>query len=279
MARKPRIHLENVTQHVIQRGANRDLCFFAEQDYRFYLECLGDALKRYRCECHAYVLMTNHVHLLLTPRADSAIAQVMKLLGQRYTQYVNYTYKRTGTIWEGRYKASVIDAENYLLICYRYIELNPVRAAMVERPSEYKWSSARANGFGVETNMGSDPVGLTPGTAYQSLGSDDKARQKAYRELFRGHLDNELIHELGQIFSQEQILGNSWFKALVEAEINENGEGEGVRPQNVFSGVSPHLYLKVLICILLRNKKQTIQISPAWERLIAFHQPSSKSSK
>lgn len=215
MARKPRIHLENVTQHVIQRGANREPCFFAEEDYRFYLDCLGDALKRYGCECHAYVLMTNHVHLLLTPRADSAIAQVMKLLGQRYTQYVNYTYRRTGSIWEGRYKASVIDAENYLLICYRYIELNPVRAAMVERPSEYKWSSARLNGFG--SRMGSDPVGLTPGEAYKGLGLDDKARQQAYRELFRGQLDDELIHELGQIFSQEKILGNSRFKETIEA--------------------------------------------------------------
>ena len=221
MARKPRIHFENVTQHVIQRGANREPCFYAEVDYRFYLDCLADALKRYSCECHAYVLMTNHVHLLLTPRAEFAIAQVMKLLGQRYTQYVNYTYRRTGSIWEGRYKASVIDAEQYLLICYRYIELNPVRAAMVERPSEYKWSSARTNGFGAETERGSDPVGLTPGAAYEALGLDNPSRQKAYRELFRGHLDDELIHELGQIFSQEQILGNSRFKAFIEAA--ENG--------------------------------------------------------
>jgi putative transposase len=154
MARKPRVHLENYTQHIIQRGANRNSCFFAEEDYRFYLDCLHDALNRYECECHAYVLMTNHVHLLLTPRAFSAIAKVMKLVGQRFTQYINYTYHRTGSIWEGRYKASVIDAEAYLLTCYRYIELNPVRAGMVQRPSEYRWSSARTNGFGANTEVG-----------------------------------------------------------------------------------------------------------------------------
>jgi putative transposase len=217
MARKPRVHLENYTQHVIQRGANRDPCFYAEEDYRCYLDCLSDALARYECECHAYVLMTNHVHLLLTPRAVSAIAQVMKLVGQRFTQYMNHTYRRTGSMWEGRYKASMIDADRYLLTCYRYIELNPVRAGMVEKPSEYRWSSARTNGFCTGTDIGSDPVGLTLGEAYKGLGLDDKARQQAYRELFRDHMDQEEIHELGDIFSQEKVLGNSRFKELIEA--------------------------------------------------------------
>ena len=224
MARKPRVHLENYTQHVIQRGVNREPCFYSEEDYRFYLDCLSDALDRYECECHAYVLMTNHVHLLLTPRAAFAIAQVMKLVGQRFTQYMNHSYRRTGSMWEGRYKASVIDADRYLLTCYRYIELNPVRAGMVEKPSEYRWSSARTNGFGAETDMGSDPVGLTPGEAYKGLGLDDKARQQAYRELFRDHMTQEQIHELGDIFSQEKVLGNSRFKELIEAAINEKAE-------------------------------------------------------
>jgi len=141
MARKPRVFLQGVAQHVVQRGNNREPCFFAEADYQFYLECLAESATKYACQLHAYVLMTNHVHLLVTPENESSLSGMMQSLGRRYVRYVNHTYKRTGTLWEGRYKSSLVQSENYLLTCSRYIELNPVRANMVETPAEYRWSS------------------------------------------------------------------------------------------------------------------------------------------
>jgi len=132
MPRKPRVYLSGVPCHVIQRGNDRQPCFYSEEDYVFYLECLYDACKRYKVNLHAYVLMTNHVHLLVTPRVADGISRVMQSIGRRYVQYVNVTYKRSGTLWEGRHKSSLVDADNYLLSCYRYIEMNPVRAGMVQ---------------------------------------------------------------------------------------------------------------------------------------------------
>lgn len=148
MARQPRYVLPGQPQHVIQRGNNRDVIFVAEADYRFYLDKLKDACDRMGCEVHAYVLMTNHVHLLMTPYEENSLGRVMQSLGRRYVQYFNYRYRRTGTLWEGRYRATLIDAESYLLTCYRYIELNPVRAGMVSHPGDYPWSSYRSNALG-----------------------------------------------------------------------------------------------------------------------------------
>ena len=138
MARLPRFVLPGHPQHVIQRGNNRQIIFCAESDYQFYLEKLLDAANEHACDIHAYVLMTNHVHLLVTPHEENSISKMMQSLGRYYVQYFNYMYKRTGTLWEGRYKASLIDSDRYLFSCMRYIELNPVRAkGMVEHPSEY----------------------------------------------------------------------------------------------------------------------------------------------
>ena len=145
MPRKSRMYLPTIPCHVVSRGNNRDACFYADEDYLFYLECLGDACDKYAVALHAYVLMTNHVHLLLTPRDELGISRVMQSVGRRYVQYINYTYRRSGTLWEGRHKASLIDADRYLLACYRYIELNPVRANMVVDPADYRWSSYRVN--------------------------------------------------------------------------------------------------------------------------------------
>ncbi len=141
MPRRPRIQLADHPQHIVQRGHNRAACFFAEEDYRFYLHWLKLGAEKYGCAIHAWVLMTNHVHLLLTPDAPNGISQLMQSLGRRYAQYVNRFYKRSGSVWEGRFKSSLIQAEEYLLTCYRYIELNPVRADMVRDPGEYAWSS------------------------------------------------------------------------------------------------------------------------------------------
>lgn len=148
MPRLLRYALPDVPQHIIQRGNNRQPVFFHADDYRFYLVCLQEAAATQGSAVHAYVLMTNHVHVLLTPRWPTSIAKVMQSLGRRYVQYINTTYHRTGTLWEGRYRASLVDAEPYLLACYRYIELNPVRAGMVQHPEEYPWSSYRWHALG-----------------------------------------------------------------------------------------------------------------------------------
>ena len=147
MPRRPRILLPDHPLHIVQRGINREPCFFAEEDYRCYLHWLEEAACDCHCAIHAYVLMTNHVHLLLTPTTPGAPARPMQSLGRRYVQYANRQYRRTGSLWEGRYKSSVVQAEAYLLACMRYIELNPVRAAMVIDPGGYRWTSYRANGL------------------------------------------------------------------------------------------------------------------------------------
>jgi putative transposase len=209
--RKPRFTLPGVPQHVIQRGNNREPCFLAEMDYRRYLEDLQTVAEKYRCRLHAYVLMTNHVHLLLTPMEDQGIGEMMQALGRRYVYYVNKTYRRTGTLWEGRYKASLVDSEAYLLTCMRYIELNPVRAGMVNHAGEYKWSSYGANA------QGRDDVLLSSHPLYTALGPNPEARQQTYRELFRHHVDAAQLHEIRDALNHELVLGRSYFKDKIEA--------------------------------------------------------------
>ena len=148
MPRQHRLDLAHVAQHVIQRGNDRRPCFFAEGDYARYLDELREIALREGCAVHAYVLMTNHVHLLMTPTEAGQIARVMQALGRRYVRFINDRYHRTGTLWEGRYKACLVDSETYLLTCYRYIELNPVRAAMVAEAGDYPWSSYGRNAMG-----------------------------------------------------------------------------------------------------------------------------------
>lgn len=152
MARKPRFNLPGVPQHIVQRGNNRQPCFYAEADYCRYLEYLHEAAARNQAAIHAYVLMTNHVHLLATPANPFSITHMVQDLGRKYVRYINRTYGRTGTLWEGRYKASLVDGESYLLSCMRYIEMNPVRAGMVSNPAGYRWSSHQGNACGIKTD-------------------------------------------------------------------------------------------------------------------------------
>lgn len=210
MPRKQRFNLIGIPQHVIQRGNNREPCFYAEDDYWRYLEDLKESAEKYDCRIHAYVLMTNHVHLLVTPMKESGISQMMQALGRRYVYYINKTYKRTGTLWEGRYKSSLIDSDNYLLTCMRYIELNPIRASMVNHPGEYKWSSYHANAQGdINSLIESHPL-------YIELGTNEKVRQENYRELFRHHMDNDILHEIRESLNHELVLGHSYFKDKIE---------------------------------------------------------------
>ena len=148
MARLPRIVVAGQPLHIIQRGNNRHVIFFADDDYRQYFADMEVAARRCGCAVHAYVLMTNHVHLLVTPEETEGPSRMMQAIGRRYVRYVNQTYRRTGTLWEGRFKSALIDADAYLLACSRYIELNQLRARMVQHPREYPWSSYRHNAHG-----------------------------------------------------------------------------------------------------------------------------------
>lgn len=210
MPRRPRINVAGYPQHVVQRGHNREACFFAEEDYQFYLHWLKKGAKKYGCEIHAYVLMTNHVHLLVSPQQPEGISRLMQSLGRRYAQYVNRIYRRSGSVWEGRFKASLIQAEDYLLTCYRYIELNPVRADLVRDPGEYPWSSYRWHGLGQRNELITDHV------LYHSLGKTEEERHAAYRALFRAHLDDEALDEIRISVSRGLPLGSERFREQVE---------------------------------------------------------------
>src|SRR5687767_15080188 len=153
MPRRARTRLPDVPIHLVQRGVNREACFQTIHDRQFYLHHLEELSRRYEVAIHAYVLMTNHVHLLLTPSDRDGLSLTMKHLGQRYVQHFNHVHKRTGGLWEGRYRAAFVDREYYLLCCYRYIEMNPVRARMVRHPGDYKWSSYAVNAQGISSEL------------------------------------------------------------------------------------------------------------------------------
>jgi len=232
MPRRPRTHLDDVPLHIVQRGHNREPCFFAEEDYFTYLHWLGEALKETGCVLHAYALMTNHVHLLLTPARAALVPRLMISLGRRYVQYINTTYRRTGTLWDSRYKSSLIQAETYLLTCMRYIELNPVRAAMVDDPAHYRWTSYRTNALGQASDL------LVPHPIFLGLDHNDGARQEAYRALFRPHLEQAAIDDIRLALNQSQPLGDSRFHGVIERAV---GERRQARPRGrpKANGVGP----------------------------------------
>jgi putative transposase len=165
--------------HVIQRGRLRSACFFDDDDCIAYLDWLASYAARFACWVHAYALMGNHVHLLLTPSRPGSVAGLMGALGERYARHVLATHNHVGALWEDRYEAVPVHVGRYLLSCMRYIELNPVRASLVASPEQYRWSSFHANALGQQ-----DPL-LMPHGFYCALGRDAESRQAAYRALFR----------------------------------------------------------------------------------------------
>lgn len=181
MPRRPRLILASTAVHLIQRGHNRRACFRQTSDYYVYLMNLRDLARNFGCQIHAFCLMTNHVHLLLTPPDSDACSSLMKRLGQRYAQYFNREHSQSGTIWEGRFRSCIAESARYVLACYRYIELNPIRARMVATAREYDWSSHRANSGHMP-----DPS-LDPHPEYLALGDNAEARHAAYRRLFDSH--------------------------------------------------------------------------------------------
>ncbi|WP_293002929.1 transposase [Nevskia sp.] len=204
--------------HIAQRGNNQDACFFCDEDYGAYLTWLADGLRNTGCQLHAYVLMTNHVHLLLTPPAQvESVPRLLIMLGRRYVQYINKAYRRTGTLWDSRYKSSSIQSEAYLLSCQRYIELNPVRAGIMDDPAHYRWSSYRGHALGAGDPVSalSQPL-VTPHPLYLGLGTDAESRQTAYRALFQSELDREAINNIRLALNQSQPLGDSLFLDRIE---------------------------------------------------------------
>jgi putative transposase len=199
--------------HVTQRGNNRCTCFFDEQDYRRYLKLLEDVMPRYGTCLHAFVLMGNHIHLLLTPEDSDSISNTMRVVGSRYAAYINKKYERTGTLWEGRHFASAIDSERYLLACYRYIEMNPVRAAMVPVPEAYVWSSFRVNALGGQCSF------LSAHAVYLALASSQSQRQQRYRALFAGEQSTAELGAIRYAAARNTALGSSAFKRKLESEL------------------------------------------------------------
>ncbi len=213
MARPPRLELPGVAQHVIQRGNNRAACFFTEADRRFFLKCLAESAAVRGCEIHAYVLMTNHVHLLVTPSQPGAIGAMMQDLGRRYVRVINNLHGRSGTLWEARFRSSLIDTENYLLACQRYIELNPVRAWLVPHPAAYPWSSHAHYAGGRAKEL------ITEHPVYLSLGATEAERRAAYLELIQEPLDPRLVERIRQAINADAALGGEAFLAHAEATL------------------------------------------------------------
>ena len=209
MPRRTRMYLPGLPYHVVQRGNNREPCFIETENYQFYLELWESLSRRYGVSVHGYCLMTNHIHFLVTPNNKLSISNTMKVVGSRYAQYINKKYRRTGTLWEGRHRSSLVQSNRYLLTCMRYIELNPVRSGMVERPEEYLWSSYGTNAWG-------DCSWLTPHAEYLVLGKGPVERQRAYRDLFRFQVDKKDIHLIRKATHYCQPVGSDRFRQIIE---------------------------------------------------------------
>ena len=214
MARLPRFMIPDQPQHVILRGNNRAEIFCAEADYNFYLEKLKLACTKHGCTVHAYVLMTNHVHLLITPHLEQSLGKAMQMLGRYYVQYYNYCYRRTGTLWEGRYKATLIDSESYLLTCMRYIEMNPLRAGMVNDPADYPWSSYQCNALGQLSDL------VVPHSEYLGFGVTNEARQLYYKALFKNQLSENSITAIREATNKAWVLGSEQFKQRIQEKLD-----------------------------------------------------------
>jgi putative transposase len=227
----PRYFIEGQPHHVIQRGNNRTATFASEDDFRFFLVCLGEAVLEHGVAIHALVLMTNHIHLLATPQSPESLPKTMQSVGRRYVHYFNQAHRRTGTLWEGRYRSTIVDTLRYLFTCMCYIESNPVRAGVVTRPEEYQWSSYQANALGIPHRL------VTPHPMYLALGRTASARELAYRSLFRRPLPPQDLAAVRQATNRAWLLGSDEFKARVralsrvrvESDPLEEEPGSGVR--------------------------------------------------
>lgn len=216
MPRRPRLVVPGIPMHITQRGVNRTAIFFDNCDYRRYLDLLIEIADSHAIPVHAYALMGNHVHLLITVNEAPELANAMRLLNQRYVSGFNRRHERTGTLWESRFRSCLVDSEGYLLTVYRYIDLNPVRASIVESAERYPWSSARRNmGF-------ADDVCVTPHLLYQTLGADPVERATAYREWMDAGTNSGELVEIRAHTQQERALGSETFKSMLEGSLKRS---------------------------------------------------------
>ena len=221
MARLPRFDLPGMPQHIVQRGNNRLPCFLDDADRARYRQLLREALLATGCQLHAYVLMDNHVHLLATPPEAGDIARMMQKLGRQYVGQFNARHRRTGTLWEGRYKACLVDSADYLLRCVRYIDLNPVRARMTDDPVAFAWSGCAAL-----CGLREDPL-MTLHPTQRALGRTEAERGHAYRDLLSEALNDEDLAAIRLHLQQQRAYGRDNFRAMVEAKTQRFA---GVRP-------------------------------------------------
>ena len=212
MARLPRLIVPDQVHHIIQRGHDGQLAFRAAEDYLFFLRCLRDAAKRFQVAVHAYALMPDQIRLLATPADEIGLARMMQWVGRYYVPYFNRRYQRSGTLWQGRYKATVIDAEQYLMLCSRFIELYPVRAGLAAQPADYAWTSYMHH-------IGASPEGLiTDHALYWALGNTPFEREAAYRALAEHALTDEQVAELDAAVMKGWALGSPLFKTTIEKQ-------------------------------------------------------------
>lgn len=210
MARRQRITPAGIPAHIIQRGNNRQITFACEDDFTHYAHWLKEYAAQHQVQIHAWCFMTNHVHLLATPQTDHGISKMMQSIGRQYVRYFNKAYQRTGTLWEGRYKSCLVEADTYLLELYRYIELNPVRAKMINHPSEYVWSSYQINALGKPSEL------CTPHPLYLALGNNKQNRLKHYQQLLQTTQQSSLIDEIRQATHKNLAVGNAKFLSQIE---------------------------------------------------------------
>ncbi len=206
MPRLPRIDAPGIAQHVIQRGNNRQIIFKANEDFAAYASWLREYSIEYGVDVHAWVFMSNHVHLLLTSHQPSGVSKLMQSIGRCYVQSFNRKYLRTGTLWEGRFRSCIVESSSYLLECYRYIELNPVRAGMVEHPMDYHWSSYATNALGVSSTL------CTPHPLYLGLGNSEQQRLAAYSDLCANKIPATVVDDIRQSTQKGLALGSREFK-------------------------------------------------------------------
>ena len=209
MPRRARFCPAGFPIHLIQRGNNRHAIFTCDDDLAAYAHWLAEGAERFGVSVHGWVFMTNHVHLLATPSHDESLSRLMQFLGRLYVRHFNYTYTRSGTLFEGRFKTCIVQEDRYLLTCLRYIELNPVRAGMVRDPGDYRWSSFRAHAFGVRASLWS------PHDLYLDLGSNEKQRQQAWRALIKETLDIEVMAKVRHCANTGLVLGTETFREQV----------------------------------------------------------------
>jgi len=216
MPRQARCAMPNIIYHIIHRGNNKQQIFYREADYVYFIELMREAKEKYQIKLYSYVLMNNHIHLLAEPQVEDSMAFYMKLIAQKYAQHINRSYKRTGTLWEGRFKSSPVSNDEYLLACSRYIEMNPVRAKLVKYVKDYKWSS-----YPAKTGLEKNKI-LEPDPFYMALASTDSKRQIRYEEFFKQSIPEHEWKAISESLNKGVLFGNDKFRKQIEETLGRN---------------------------------------------------------